>query len=93
MVFVGNILKQPAITEGNYQYRIIGDLKNTDKVMRDTFWLGVYPGLTEEMIDYSNNMYKKFCKIKVGDCINELLRFIKNSSRHKAEYTLYEQQK
>jgi len=89
MVFAGNILKQPAITEGNYQYRIIGDLKNTDKVMRDTFWLGVYPGLTEEMIDYII-----ICsKIKVGDCINELLRFIKNSSRHKAEYTLYEQQK
>ncbi|MDF2954017.1 MAG: dTDP-4-amino-4 [Thermodesulfobacterium sp.] len=64
MVFAGNILKQPAITEGNYQYRIIGDLKNTDKVMRDTFWLGVYPGLTEEMIDYIITCIKNFVKSK-----------------------------
>jgi len=64
MVFAGNILKQPAITEGNYQYRIIGDLKNTDKVMRDTFWLGVYPGLREEMIDYIIICIKNFVKSK-----------------------------
>ena len=34
------------------QYRQVGDLKNTDKVMNDTFWLGVYPGLTSEMVEY-----------------------------------------
>ena len=33
-------------------YRVIGDLKNTDRIMRDTFWVGVYPGMTDEMIAY-----------------------------------------
>ena len=33
-------------------YRVVGTLQNTDRIMRDTFWVGVYPGMTDEMIDY-----------------------------------------
>jgi len=50
MLFAGNLTKQPAF-EG-VEYRLASDLKNTDKIMNDTFLVGVYPGLTDEMIDY-----------------------------------------
>lgn len=50
LVFAGNILKQPAYK--NTEFKIIGDLKNTDLVMRNAFWIGVFPGLTQEMLDY-----------------------------------------
>ena len=40
-------------------YRIVGDLKNTDRIMNDTFWVGVYPGMTDAMIDY---MAKTICE-------------------------------
>ena len=33
-------------------YRIVGSLENTDRIMTDTFWIGVYPGMTDEMLDY-----------------------------------------
>ena len=55
MLFAGNLTKHPcfdqmrATGEG---YRIVGTLDNTDRVMTDTFWVGVYPGMTDEMIDY-----------------------------------------
>ncbi|MEW6618520.1 MAG: lipopolysaccharide biosynthesis protein RfbH [bacterium] len=50
MLFGGNLVKQPAYQ--NVNYRLIDSLKNTDFVMDNTFWLGVYPGLTEEMIEF-----------------------------------------
>lgn len=50
MLFAGNLTRQPAFQEVNY--RIHGDLRNTDKILNDTFLIGVYPGLTDEMIDY-----------------------------------------
>ncbi|MEW6096209.1 MAG: lipopolysaccharide biosynthesis protein RfbH [bacterium] len=50
MLFGGNLVKQPAYQ--NVKYRIIDSLKNTDFIMENTFWLGVYPGLTEEMIEF-----------------------------------------
>jgi CDP-4-dehydro-6-deoxyglucose reductase, E1 len=50
MLFAGNLIKQPAFD--GVKYRQVGDLKNTDKIMLDTFLVGVYPGLTNDMIDY-----------------------------------------
>lgn len=50
MLFAGNLIKQPAYQ--NIKYKISGNLKNTDAVMDNLFWLGVYPGLTEEKIIY-----------------------------------------
>ena len=40
-------------------YRVVGTLENTDRIMSDTFWVGVYPGMTDEMIDY---MAKTICE-------------------------------
>jgi CDP-6-deoxy-D-xylo-4-hexulose-3-dehydrase len=37
-------------------FRVVGKLKNTDRIVNDTFWIGVYPGLTEEMISYMANL-------------------------------------
>jgi CDP-6-deoxy-D-xylo-4-hexulose-3-dehydrase len=50
LLFAGNMTKQPAY-EGA-RYRVLGGLEQTDRIMNSTFWIGVYPGLTEEMIDY-----------------------------------------
>ena len=55
MLFAGNIIKQPCfdeIREDESKYRIVGDLKNTNRIMNDTFWIGVYPGMTDEKLDY-----------------------------------------
>ena len=55
LLFAGNMIRQPAfddIRKTDKGYRVVGDLKNTDKVMNDSFWIGVYPGMIDEMIDY-----------------------------------------
>ena len=55
MLFAGNLTKHPCFDEMRAKgegYRIVGELTNTDRIMEDTFWIGVYPGMTDEMIDY-----------------------------------------
>ncbi len=55
MLFAGNLTKHPCFDQmrrSGEGYRIVGELTNTDRIMRDTFWVGVYPGMTDEMIDY-----------------------------------------
>lgn len=55
MLFAGNLIKHPCFDDmrltGN-AYRVVGKLENTDRIMKDTFWVGVYPGMTDKMIDY-----------------------------------------
>ena len=61
MLFAGNITKHPCfdeMRETGTGYRIAGDLKETDRIMNNTFWLGVYPGMTEAMIDYMADTIK-----------------------------------
>ena len=55
MLFSGNLIKHPCFDElrrTQSGYRVVGDLPVTDRIMRDTFWVGVYPGLSDEMIDH-----------------------------------------
>jgi CDP-4-dehydro-6-deoxyglucose reductase, E1 len=65
MLFAGNLIKHPCFDEmrktGN-GYRVVGDLKNTDIIMNQTFWVGVYPGMTNEMIDYMSKIIKEAVK-------------------------------
>ena len=55
MLFAGNLTKHPCFDEmraSGEGYRVVGSLDNTDRIMRDTFWIGVYPGMTDSMIGY-----------------------------------------
>jgi len=59
-LFAGNITKQPYFIDNKIEYRVVGDLKNTDLVMNNTFWIGVYPGLTVEMMEYVAACFEEF---------------------------------
>ena len=54
MLFAGNLIKHPCFDHIRYTdaYRIVGSLDNTDRIMNNTFWIGVYPGMSEAHIDY-----------------------------------------
>ena len=58
MLFGGNLTRQPAYED--VEYRIVGELKNTDLIMNNTYFIGVYPGITDEMIDYIIKIFKNF---------------------------------
>jgi CDP-6-deoxy-D-xylo-4-hexulose-3-dehydrase len=72
LVFAGNLLRQPAY-EG-YEHRVVGVLSNTDFVMNNVFWIGVFPGLTPPMLDY------------VAEAITNFIATAKRSSRREAEF-------
>jgi CDP-6-deoxy-D-xylo-4-hexulose-3-dehydrase len=55
MLFAGNLIKHPCfdeMRESGQGYRVVGELTHTDTIMNNTFWIGVYPGMTKEMLDY-----------------------------------------
>ena len=58
LMFAGNLLRQPAYA--GIEHRVVGDLKNTDFVMNNVFWLGVFPGLTPAMLDFIADTAKAF---------------------------------
>ena len=60
MLFGGNLTKQPAYIGKNH--RIVSDLTNTDYIMNNSFWIGVYPGITEEMRKYVVEVFDRFLK-------------------------------
>ena len=64
-LFAGNLIKHPCFDEmraSGKGYRVVGDLANTDRIMRDTFWVGLYPGMTDEKIDYIAKVIKDSVK-------------------------------
>ena len=60
LLFGGNLVRQPAYRGRNY--RTVGDLHNADEIMRRVFWIGVYPGLTQPMLDYVCDTLEQLCK-------------------------------
>jgi len=62
-VFAGNLLRQPAYVD--IPGRVIGDLANTDLIMEDGFWIGVYPGISAEMIEYVTAIVARFFESRV----------------------------
>ena len=65
-LFAGNLLRQPAFQ--NVAHRVVGELTNTDKLMRDAFFIGVYPGLTEAMLNYVGDSFAQFFRQVTTDC-------------------------
>ena len=64
-LFAGNIIKHPCFNEirGDFsKYRVVGNLENTDRVMNNSFWLGVYPGMTKEKNDYMIEKIRDYYK-------------------------------
>ena len=64
LLFSGNIIKHPCFDEirGTDAYRVIGGLENTEEIMKKSFWVGVYPGMTDEMLSF------------MADCIGKAVR-------------------
>ena len=58
LLFAGNLTRQPYMIGRNF--RVSGELTNTDRVMHDTFWIGVFPGLTREMLDFTVSKLEEF---------------------------------
>jgi len=63
LLFAGNIVKQPVFTNQKINYRIFGNLDNSDYVMKNTFWVGCYHGLDKEQLDYMIGKFEKFIEI------------------------------
>lgn len=64
-LFAGNLVKHPCFDEmrkTQIGYRVVGDLKNTDYIMENSFWIGVYPGMTDDMIKYMARKIKEYLK-------------------------------
>jgi CDP-6-deoxy-D-xylo-4-hexulose-3-dehydrase len=65
MLFAGNLIKHPCFDELREQkrgYRVVGNLENTDRIMNDTFWVGVYPGMKDGMVEFMVKTIKDFLR-------------------------------
>lgn len=66
LLFSGNLIKHPCFNKirGTAAYRVVGNLSNTDYIMNNTFWIGVYPGMSKAMLDYMADMIIEFLQSK-----------------------------
>ncbi|MGA2267000.1 MAG: lipopolysaccharide biosynthesis protein RfbH [Bryobacteraceae bacterium] len=64
LLFGGNLVRQPAYRDR--QYRVAGPLKNSDFVMNQVFWMGIFPGITQPMMDYVISVFQAFCAHHAG---------------------------
>ena len=72
MLFAGNIVKHPCFNVMRKEqkgFRVVGDLANTNRIMESAFWIGVYPGITDAMVDYVVGCVSEFCKKGVRSVI------------------------
>lgn len=60
LLFGGNIIKQPYFKNYKIKHKVFGSLENTDIIMNNTFWIGVYPGLDKKMLDYIIKSFEEF---------------------------------
>lgn len=60
LLFAGNILNQPLFVENEVKYRVASKLTNTDIIMNNTFWIGVWPGIDDEQIEYMVGIFKQY---------------------------------
>ena len=60
LLFGGNLLMHPAYQ--NIEHRVIGDLANTNRIMNETFFIGVYPGLTDKHLDWIGKVFERFMR-------------------------------
>ncbi|WP_145518502.1 lipopolysaccharide biosynthesis protein RfbH [Yersinia mollaretii] len=58
LLFAGNLTRQPYFHD--VKYRVVGELTNTDRIMNQTFWIGIYPGLTHDHLDYVVSKFEEF---------------------------------
>ncbi|MOA20219.1 UDP-4-amino-4-deoxy-L-arabinose--oxoglutarate aminotransferase [compost metagenome] len=58
LLFAGNLIRQPYFQD--VEYRVVGELTNTDRTMNQTFWLGVYPGLGQDHFDFVGDKLEEF---------------------------------
>ena len=67
-LFAGNFLKHPCFNHMRLKkegYRVVGDLLNTDRIMNNSFWIGVYPGMNTAKLDYMVQIIKEFINNKI----------------------------
>ena len=64
LLFGGDLTRQPAYKD--VQHRVVGDLKNTERIVSNTFWIGVYPGLTDSMLDYVAGQFERFIESRAA---------------------------
>ena len=85
LLFGGNLTRQPAFRE--VDYRVVGELTNTDKLMNDAFWIGVWPGIGDAEREYMVETFVEMVRhFEAGDCRRRASRRAPDSERSSRRY-------